>query len=76
MTATSDTSKPVSKRGHRELTTTFMYGGKNGSKQALSVTLMFNPQTERTWLIVRGPRDKTMEHGTLIHDVSRQVLPK
>ncbi len=76
MTATSDTSAPVSKRGQRELGATFLYGGKNGSRQALSVTLMFNPQTKQTWLTVRGPRDKTIEDGKLIHDVSRQVLPE
>ncbi len=76
MTATSDTSKPVSKRGNRELTATFLYGGKNGSRQALSVTLLFNPETKETWLVVRGPQDKTVTNGTMIHDVSRQLLPK
>lgn len=76
MTATSDTSAPVSKRGNRELGATFMYGGKNGSRQALSVTLIYNATTKQTWLVIRGPKHGTVENGKIIYDVSRQVLPE
>jgi hypothetical protein len=75
MTATSDTSKPVSKRGQRELEVTLLYGGKDASKQAVKVVLTYDPEKKETWLKIIGRKHGTVENGKLIFDVSRQVLP-
>ncbi len=76
MTATSDTSKPVSKRGHRVLEVTLFHGGAKNSRQALKVSLTYDPEKKETWLKIIGPKHGTVENGKLIFDVSRQVLPE
>ncbi len=76
MTATSDTSQPVSKRGHQSIIVTFFHGGAKNSRQALKVALTYDPEKKETWLEIHGVRHKSIENGKLIFDVSRQVLPE
>jgi hypothetical protein len=76
MTATSDTSQPVSKRGNQSIIVTLLYGGKKNSRQALKVALLYDPKKKQTWLEIHGVRHKSIENGKLIYDVSRQVLPE